>query len=110
MHEAHRVRGPRPQTPFVVMREELRLVRRHVDIHRTFALASLAGKTEIERVLHVLVLPSAVERIALEHLEEQAGATTRRMRLFACRPIARTHCPAFVAATLADADAPDRRE
>jgi len=92
------------------VRQELRLVCRHVDVDRTFPLASFAGKAQIQRVLYISILPSAIEGIALQHLEEQVRAAARRVRLFARGAIARTHRPAVVAAAIADADTADRAE
>ena len=42
----------------VVVRQELRLVRRHVDVHRAVALAALARQAQVERVVDLLALPS----------------------------------------------------
>src|SRR5205823_2292074 len=88
----------------------LRFGARHVDGDRALALAALARETQVERVLHVLVAPTARQRIAFEHLEEQTGSSPRRMRLFARDPVTRAHRAAAVTAALADADAADRRE
>ena len=110
MDEPHRVRGPRSQAPFVVVREELGLIGRHVDVHRTVALAAFAGEAQVECVLDVRVLPALIERVAVQHLEEQARASARRVRLLPCGPVARAHRPALVPAAFADADTPNSRK
>src|SRR5206468_1808030 len=86
------------------------LIRRHVDVHRTFALAAFAGEAEIERVLDVRVLPAPSERVTVQHLEEQARASARRVCLLPSGPVARAHRPALVPAAFADADTPNSRE
>ena len=58
----------------------------------------------------MLVLPAAVERIALQHLEEQMRASTRRVCLFARRPVAWAHRSALMAPAFAHTDTADRRE
>src|SRR5947209_4406322 len=92
------------------MRQELRLVRRHIDVHGTLALASLAGETEIKCVFDVLVSPPALQWIALEHLEKQVCASAGRVCFFPRGPVARTHRPALMASAFANTDAAKGRE
>src|SRR5690349_618602 len=106
--EAHRVGGPRAKAAGVVMGPELGLVRRHVDVHRTLALAALAGEAEIERLLDLVVAPAVIELVAVHQLEEEMGPAARGMTLLTGDHVARTHDAAVVAATLADADAAER--
>ena len=53
---------------FVIMREEFRLVRGHINIHRAIGLASFAREAKIKRVLHAFIAPAIFpQRIAVEH-------------------------------------------
>ena len=53
---------------FVIMREEFRLVRGHINIHRAIGLASFASEAKIERVLHAFVAPAIFSQgIVVEH-------------------------------------------
>ena len=56
--QAHRVGVARPEPALVVVREELGLVGRHVDVHRALALAALAGQAQVERLLDLLARSS----------------------------------------------------
>ena len=98
----------RPPPVLVVVGEELRLVGRHIHVDRAFRLAGLAGKTEVEGLLHVGVVPTAVERIPFQQLEQQVGAATGGVHLLARRLEARAHRPGEAPA-LADPEAARRR-
>ena len=52
-----------------------------------------------------LVLPAALHRVALEHLEEQVGAAPGRVHLLLGDHVAGAHRPRVLLAALADADA-----
>src|ERR1051326_7428198 len=96
-----------------MMREELGLISGHVDVDRTFRLAGLAGQAEIERIFDISTLPAAVERVALEHFKEQAGAAASGMLLLFCGHVAGAHGAAglnFAALAYADAARGDLRE
>src|SRR5262249_36857989 len=107
--EPERVRAAGPDPPVVIVGEELRLVRRDVDVRGAVALAALAGEAQIERLLHRFVTPAAVDRAALEHLPEQVRAAAGRVLLLARHHEARAHRVvaglAVEAPALADADA-----
>src|SRR5205085_6748274 len=107
---AYRICDARPDAARVVMRAELGLVGRHIDIDRAIVLAALAGEAEIERLLDRIALPSVLERPALHHLEQQVRAAARRVLLFARRQVARAHDTILgvMPAAFADADATDR--
>src|SRR5689334_5363595 len=105
MNPAHRVRRARAQTPFVVVREKLRLVRRHVDLHRTLALAAFTRKTQVERFLDGVAFPAVFDRLAADHFAEQTGTTTRRMLLLERDHVTRTHRSAMMSTANAGADA-----
>src|SRR5262249_57823672 len=78
-----------PARPVVV--QELGLVGRHVDVDRAVRLASLARQAEVERLLDARVAPTAAaDRVALEHLEQQAGPGAGR----GLRPQPRPGAPA----------------
>src|SRR6185369_7001463 len=89
--EAEGVGRARPEPALVVVGEELGLVGRHVDLHRAFPLARLAGEAEVERLLDLPVAPAAPERIPFQHLEEQAGPAAGRVLLLPGHPVARAH-------------------
>src|SRR5262249_4926098 len=90
--EAERIGVPRPPAALVVVRQELGLVRRDVDVDRAVALASLASETEGEGALHALVFPSVQDRtVAAQHLPEQVRAPTSRMLLLVGHHVTRAH-------------------
>jgi GNAT superfamily N-acetyltransferase len=70
---------------------ELRFHRRHVDLDRAVARAPLAGQAEVESVLDLIRLPAVGDDLALEHLEQQPGAATRRVLLLTRDHVARAH-------------------
>jgi FAD-dependent oxidoreductase family protein len=97
----------------VVVGEELGLVRRHVDVDRAVAATALAGETEVERVVHRLRAPAVADgavAVAVEHLEQQAGAAARGVLLLPGDPIGGAHhgAVARVLAAFADAHASGR--
>src|SRR6185312_595461 len=95
----------RTQPPLVVMREELRLVRRHVDGDRAVVLAALALQAEIECLGDRLAAPAVLDDVAAHHLEQQMRAPPRRVHLLARRLEARAHRLPARRAALADAEA-----
>ena len=103
-----RVRMTRSRPSLVVMREELRLQRRHVDTDRTVLRAALAGEAEVERLEHLLG-PPELELLPVDHLPEQSRAPARGVLLLARDHVAGTHHAAVRVATVADADAAERR-
>src|SRR5919109_2589118 len=86
------------------MREELGLERRHVDADGTVVRAALAGKTEIERLEHLLRAPE-LELLAVHHLPEDVRASARRVLLLARDHVARAHHAAIGTPALPDTDA-----
>ena len=107
--QPHRVGRAWTQPAGIVMSEELRLVRRHVDVDGAVALASLAGEAEIERLVHGVAPPAVAERVPLHHLEEEARAAARRVLLLARHHEARAHRARVEPPAFADADAANRR-
>src|ERR1700754_4386774 len=69
------------------------------------ATAALACQTVIQRVLDFLVVPAVSDDLALEHFEEQAAASARRVFLFARRAVAWAHGSTVQRPALAHADA-----
>ena len=106
VNPAHRVSVSGPRTPFVVVRKKLGLVGGHIDIHRAFGAAALARQAEVEGFANRLAPPTLLHGIALEHLEEQVGATTRRVHFFLGGHVARAHRAIELLAALTNADAP----
>src|SRR5919198_646761 len=98
---------PPPQLALVEVGQELGFVRRHVDAHRTLALAAFAGEAEVERVLHRIGAPAG-DDLAFQHLPQQPRATPRGVLLLGGDLEARTHQLAVLDAALAHADAAQR--
>src|SRR5690348_16088014 len=90
-----------PEAALVVVRQELGLVRRHIDVYGAVALAAFARETEIERLLHVVVPPHPGHGVTFEHFPEQMGAAARRVLFLAGDLEARTHRPVIEAAAFA---------
>jgi hypothetical protein len=100
---------PRANPAAVIVREELRLVGRHIYIHGAIAFTAFASQAEIQRFFHVPVTPAAFERIALQHLKQEPGAPPSGVHLFPGDTITGAHGPTMLAPALAHADAPDGR-
>src|ERR1051325_3133938 len=94
MNPAHRVGRARTQLSFIMVREKLGLVRRHVHLHRTLALTSLARKTQVERFFNRLAPPAVCNRFTPNHLAEQTRPAARGMLFLECDHVAGTHCSA----------------
>jgi hypothetical protein len=90
------------------MGQELCFVGRYVNIHWTIALATLARKTKIERILDVLIMPAILEDLAARHLERQPGTTARAVHFLARGVEAWAHDTAVHCAALPNAEAPLR--
>src|SRR6185312_4252974 len=97
------------QPAAIVVRQKFRLVRGHVDVHRTIALATLARQAQVERLAYRIAAPAVRDRFAAQHLEQHARTAARGMLLFARGLIARAHGAAVLAPAVADADATQRR-
>ena len=79
--------APRPEPAAVVLVEELRLVRRHVDAGRAVRPAAAAGEAQVERLAHVGRAPAVVRERARHELLEQARPAARRVALVAGRAV-----------------------
>ena len=111
MDQSHGIGRARPQPAGIVVGAELSLVGRHIHVDRAIALATLAGKAELERIGDFAVTPIPRDRTAMQHFEQQARTPAGRMLLFSRDHEARTH-HAIAAAeppALAHADTADRR-
>ena len=109
MDPSHGVRSDGAQSCRVVVRQKLGLVRRHVDVDRAVALASLAGEAQIECVFDRLVAPACRNLLTFEHLEEQTGPASRGVLLLARGHEARAHGATFHAPALSDSNAAQHR-
>src|SRR5690606_22498750 len=69
------------------------------------ALAALAGKAQVERLLHRLARPQVRQDLAAEELAQQPHAPARGVLLFARHAVARAHHAAFQVAALCYAQA-----
>src|SRR5919109_706923 len=107
VYQPKSVRRSGTEPAFVIVREKFRLVGRHIDVDRTIALAPFAGKAKIERLLDRFALPAAYY-IALQHLEQQAGAPAGGVFFFPRYHEARTHGALVHAPAFADTDAAQR--
>src|SRR5207302_4258556 len=81
MDPPERVVRARTQMMVIVMREELRAIRRHVDAGRTLLLARLARETQVHRFAHGVAAPAVVDGVAEHHLVEEMSAAARRVTL-----------------------------
>src|SRR5207302_5700740 len=99
------IRTARTETPLVIMRKKFSFVSSDVHADRTLALAPFAGKTKIERMLDVMVMPSVANDIALSHLPEQVRAPAGRVLLLASDTKAGTHDAAVILPALPHPDA-----
>src|ERR1051326_7870114 len=106
VHEPKRVRSERTTPSLVVVREEFRLICRHVHVHRTFGAATFARETQVEGLFHRLVTPPLSQWVAFEHLEQQACAPPRGVHFVARRHIAGTHRARVMLPAFTRADAP----
>ena len=105
--EAHRVGGAGAQPPLVVVRQELGLVRRHVDAHGAVLLAALARQAEVERLQHLVALPQ-VDLGAGHHLEQDPRTAASAVLFLARDHEAGAHRSAGHVPALADAHTPNR--
>ncbi len=95
------VRIARTYSAFIVMREKLGFVAGNIDADRAIALAALAGKAEIERLLHFFAAPAIANDFPSRHLPQKMSATAGRVFFFMRGPVAGTHQAAFFAPALA---------
>ncbi len=104
------VRG-RAAASGVVVVEELRLVRGHVDADRAVAAAALAGQAQVERVPDLRGAPAVGDDLARQHLVQQPGPAARGVLLLPCGPERGAHDPrtGFRRTALGDADTPAHR-
>ena len=77
------------------MRKKFGLIGGDIHVHRTIAFAAFAGETQIERFFNRLVVPSALQRIAVHHFKKQMAAAPRGVHFFAGHTVAGTHGLAF---------------
>src|SRR4029077_16665107 len=89
----------------LVMRQEFCLVSRDIDVGGAFGLASLAGETQIQRFLDVLVLPAVTQYFALQQLKQHMRAASRAVLFFTRGHVARAHGAAIIFSTGSDPDA-----
>src|SRR6185312_1667830 len=81
----------RAQTTFPIMRQEFRLVGRHIDVDRTIALTPLAGETQVQRFLYVVIAPPVGDDVAVQHLPKVMRAAARRVPLLVRHHVAWAH-------------------
>src|SRR5918992_5328436 len=88
---AKRVSRRWPEAVFIIVREKLRLVSRHIDTDGTIVLASFACQTEIERFLDRRALPTLLNDLSLKHLEQETRPPAGGMFLLPRHHEARAH-------------------
>src|ERR1700682_6146870 len=69
--ESDRVGRQRAHAALVVMRQELGLESRHVDVDRALGLARLAREAQVERFLDALVPPPVAYQVPGQHLVQE---------------------------------------
>ncbi|MGX1222642.1 hypothetical protein RKD42_003901 [Streptomyces ambofaciens] len=77
--------------PGVVVVQELRLVRGHVDLDRAVGAAALAGQAQVQGVPDLRRPPAVRHQLAREHLVQQTGPPPRGVLLLPRRPEGRAH-------------------
>jgi len=102
---AEGVSADRPDTSFVVMREEFSFIGGEVDADRTIAFAAFAGEAEVEGFFYFFAAPAVGDDFALRHLPEQMSAAPSGVFLFERGSVAGAHDAAFGVAALANTDA-----
>ena len=108
LDQSHGVGGAGTRAVFIVVGQKFRFVGGHVHVDGALALAGLAGKTKIERIFQVFILPALFERFTAQHFKEQARASASGMLLFARGHVAGTHGATVIFAALAHSDAAQR--
>ena len=106
VQRADRAEQPRAQRHAVhvlVVRQELRLQRRHVDAQRALALARLALEAEVEDLVQPLVAHRRARVRLRQRLHERVRAPARRVLLLTRRHVGRAHHAAAGLAAGADA-------
>ena len=100
---SHGIRAGRTHAVFVVVMQELGLVSRDIYIDRAVSLASFAGEAQVERIFYMFIVPAVLDYFSAQHLEEQAGAASGAVHLFARGMKAGAHGAAVHSPALADA-------
>ena len=109
--EAEGVGRARAQAARPVVRQELRLVGRHVHVDGAVALQPLQARQRSSASRTSSLFQPSRDRLAAQHLEEQPRAAARGVLLLARDHEARAHRAAVEPPALADADAAqDARE
>ncbi len=89
----------------VIMRHKLSFVGRHVHMHGALSLAALASQAKIESILYILVSPSVLYDLALEHFEQQARTAAGRISFFPRDHVAGAHRLMMLLPAIANAHA-----
>ncbi len=109
VNQPHHVGAARAQATLIVMGKKLCFVGRNIHVHRTLSLASLACQAEIQRGLHVLIVPAIPQHVSLQHFKKQMRAPACAVGLFTCDHITGAHRPAATSAACANSDAAQGR-
>src|SRR5215472_478255 len=88
----------RPTPAVVIVRKKLRLISCDIHADRTIALAAFARQAEVQRRLHVRIVPPLADHLASGHLPKQMGAATSGVFLVPDNTKARAHHSTFVLA------------
>ena len=102
--ESHRVSVSGAQAPFVIVREELRLVCCDVDLTGTIAFAAFACEAKVERLFYRVAFPSIFDDVALHHIEQQMSPAAGRVLFLTRDHVTGAHVTTFGAAAHSYAD------
>src|SRR6266849_188265 len=97
-----------PSIFFVVVREELCLISRDIDVRRAFGFACFTRQTQVERFLDVLIVPAVAQHFALQQLKQHVRAPSRAVFLLSRGHVARAHGAAIIFPACSEPDAAQR--
>ena len=93
----------------VIVGQKLGFIRSDVHVGRAFRFAGLAGETQVERLLNVLVLPCVMHDLALQDFEEHVRAAAGAVFFLERHHVAGTHRAGIMLAAFSQPDASNRR-
>src|SRR5579884_2945492 len=67
VNQPHAIASEGPQSPLIIVRKELCLIGRHIDVDRAIPFTAFTGKTVVQCILHCTTTPSFFQRIPLSH-------------------------------------------
>src|ERR1051325_9222244 len=102
MNQSHRIGVTWTQPAFIMVRQKLGFVSRHIHIDRAIRFTAFAREAKVERFQNFFAAPAITDDFALHHFEKHSCAATGRMHFFTRDHVARAHRSAFSATTFSD--------